>query len=385
MPAFYHRPRTVDDIVNHTVARILDRLGVDQDLVPEWTGRPRGDDPVRHRVGGGCPRVRSGEPALARPPCRRVFDRVVRELGLSAAGEPVWRVFPGEGGVTGLLLLTESHLACHTFPERGFAAFNLYCCRPRDGMAVAGAPARGPRRHRRVGHDARCEGCAERLPRRAARPAARPSSSRWARRCSRSASTAAPRSRAGAPTSRATARWPPSSRRRRCWRSASTATTRARRPSASSAACSSTTGPGTWDEWLMGFADGSWAWLSEAQGRFHYMGQAAAAARARLRRPRGRARRSTSGPPGTFVVAEVRAARASRPPQGELPFAVAPGSELHYADLSGPGRPAGHPRLRHRRRRRGALRRARGDPRRARLLATCPTTRTAASAWPART
>jgi 4-hydroxy-3-polyprenylbenzoate decarboxylase len=38
MPAFYNRPRTVDDIVNHTVARILDRLGVDQDLVPEWTG-----------------------------------------------------------------------------------------------------------------------------------------------------------------------------------------------------------------------------------------------------------------------------------------------------------------------------------------------------------
>jgi 4-hydroxy-3-polyprenylbenzoate decarboxylase len=41
MPAFYHRPRTVDDIVNHTVARILDRLGVDQDLVPEWTGHRR--------------------------------------------------------------------------------------------------------------------------------------------------------------------------------------------------------------------------------------------------------------------------------------------------------------------------------------------------------
>jgi len=38
MPAFYHRPRTVDDIVNHTVARILERLGIDQDLVPEWTG-----------------------------------------------------------------------------------------------------------------------------------------------------------------------------------------------------------------------------------------------------------------------------------------------------------------------------------------------------------
>jgi 4-hydroxy-3-polyprenylbenzoate decarboxylase len=41
MPAFYHRPRTVDDIVNHTVARILDRLGIEQTLVPEWTGNSK--------------------------------------------------------------------------------------------------------------------------------------------------------------------------------------------------------------------------------------------------------------------------------------------------------------------------------------------------------
>ena len=44
MPAFYHRPRTLDDVVNHTVARILDRLGIPQDLVAEWPGtgrRPR--------------------------------------------------------------------------------------------------------------------------------------------------------------------------------------------------------------------------------------------------------------------------------------------------------------------------------------------------------
>lgn len=60
-----------------------------------------------------------------------VFTRAVQELDLHAAAEPLWRVFPGEGGVTGLLLLTESHLTCHTFPERGFAGFNLYCCRPR--------------------------------------------------------------------------------------------------------------------------------------------------------------------------------------------------------------------------------------------------------------
>lgn len=42
MPAFYHRPTTVLDLVNHTVARVLDRLGLPQDLVPEWRGTGRG-------------------------------------------------------------------------------------------------------------------------------------------------------------------------------------------------------------------------------------------------------------------------------------------------------------------------------------------------------
>ena len=60
-----------------------------------------------------------------------LFDRIVAELGLRPAGEAVWHVFPGEGGVTGVLLLAESHLTCHTFPEHGYAGFNLYCCRPR--------------------------------------------------------------------------------------------------------------------------------------------------------------------------------------------------------------------------------------------------------------
>ncbi len=60
-----------------------------------------------------------------------LFDRVVEELGLRAVAPPQWHRFPGEGGITGVVLLSESHLTCHTFPERGYAAFNLYCCRPR--------------------------------------------------------------------------------------------------------------------------------------------------------------------------------------------------------------------------------------------------------------
>jgi 4-hydroxy-3-polyprenylbenzoate decarboxylase len=38
MPAFYHRPKDIDDVVNHTVARVLDRLGLPQTLVAEWQG-----------------------------------------------------------------------------------------------------------------------------------------------------------------------------------------------------------------------------------------------------------------------------------------------------------------------------------------------------------
>jgi 4-hydroxy-3-polyprenylbenzoate decarboxylase len=38
MPAFYNRPKDLDDIVNHTVARVLDRLNLPQTLVAEWQG-----------------------------------------------------------------------------------------------------------------------------------------------------------------------------------------------------------------------------------------------------------------------------------------------------------------------------------------------------------
>jgi len=60
-----------------------------------------------------------------------VFQRVISDLGLKTIGEENWHQFPGEKGLTGLVMLTESHLACHTFPEHRIATFNLYCCRER--------------------------------------------------------------------------------------------------------------------------------------------------------------------------------------------------------------------------------------------------------------
>jgi 4-hydroxy-3-polyprenylbenzoate decarboxylase len=38
MPAFYGRPRTIEDLVNTTVGRVLDLFGIDAGLVKRWTG-----------------------------------------------------------------------------------------------------------------------------------------------------------------------------------------------------------------------------------------------------------------------------------------------------------------------------------------------------------
>ena len=62
---------------------------------------------------------------------RAVFTLIMEDLGLKTVGEPHWHKFAGEGGVTDLTMLTESHLACHTYPEHSTATFNLYCCKTR--------------------------------------------------------------------------------------------------------------------------------------------------------------------------------------------------------------------------------------------------------------
>ena len=37
VPAFYQQPHTLDDIINHTVGRVLDGHGIDAKLTPRWT------------------------------------------------------------------------------------------------------------------------------------------------------------------------------------------------------------------------------------------------------------------------------------------------------------------------------------------------------------
>jgi len=38
MPAFYNRPKTLDDLINHTVGRLLDLFGIDTAVVKRWHG-----------------------------------------------------------------------------------------------------------------------------------------------------------------------------------------------------------------------------------------------------------------------------------------------------------------------------------------------------------
>jgi S-adenosylmethionine decarboxylase len=66
-----------------------------------------------------------------------VFDRLIAVLRLTPVAPAVWHTFPAPGGLTGFVILAESHLACHTFPEFGSICVNVFCCRPRDDFDAA--------------------------------------------------------------------------------------------------------------------------------------------------------------------------------------------------------------------------------------------------------
>jgi S-adenosylmethionine decarboxylase len=76
----------------------------------------------------GCPPERLAEIA----PLRACCEELIEAMRLQVIGQPQWRRFPEPGGVTGLYLLSESHLTVHTFPEYGLVALNVYCCRPHE-------------------------------------------------------------------------------------------------------------------------------------------------------------------------------------------------------------------------------------------------------------
>ncbi len=58
---------------------------------------------------------------------RRLCLDAVAEVGLVPVGE-LFHGFPSPGGVTGVVLLAESHLALHTWPELKGVTLDVYVC-----------------------------------------------------------------------------------------------------------------------------------------------------------------------------------------------------------------------------------------------------------------
>jgi S-adenosylmethionine decarboxylase len=79
------------------------------------------------------------------------IDRALREAAITAGATILhshFHHFTPNGGVSGVVVLAESHISIHTWPERDFAAIDLFmcgCCDPRDSIPVIEAAFR-PRR-----------------------------------------------------------------------------------------------------------------------------------------------------------------------------------------------------------------------------------------------
>ncbi len=58
---------------------------------------------------------------------RALCLQAVRAAGLQPVGE-IFHPFPAPGGVTGVVLLAESHMAVHTWPELGAVTLDVYVC-----------------------------------------------------------------------------------------------------------------------------------------------------------------------------------------------------------------------------------------------------------------
>ncbi len=59
-------------------------------------------------------------------PLRRLCIEAAQASGLTVVGDSFYQFSPQ--GVTGTVLLAESHIAIHTWPESGFVTVDVYVC-----------------------------------------------------------------------------------------------------------------------------------------------------------------------------------------------------------------------------------------------------------------
>jgi len=67
-----------------------------------------------------------------------LFAAILDTARLTPVAPATWHRFPHTGGLTGVQVLAESHLACHTFPEHGSFCLNVFCCVARPDWDVEG-------------------------------------------------------------------------------------------------------------------------------------------------------------------------------------------------------------------------------------------------------
>ena len=69
-----------------------------------------------------------------------LLDKLPSRIGMSKITPP--RVFrhygtkPADWGISGFVLIAESHIAVHTFPDRGLVNIDVFSCKPFDARDV---------------------------------------------------------------------------------------------------------------------------------------------------------------------------------------------------------------------------------------------------------
>ena len=100
--------------------------------------------------------------ALADPPTVSAFLRsLVDEVGMSILAGPLVETEPGgpeRFGVSGVVILQESHAAIHTYPELGQAFLDVFSCRPFEPAIVRRVTTQFFGQHRVLEQETRSRG-----------------------------------------------------------------------------------------------------------------------------------------------------------------------------------------------------------------------------------
>lgn len=66
---------------------------------------------------------------------KRILNHAVKATKLTKVGETYYQFKPE--GVTAVILLAESHISIHTWPEKNYAALDIFTCGPKTGATDA--------------------------------------------------------------------------------------------------------------------------------------------------------------------------------------------------------------------------------------------------------